>query len=69
MANKYGLAPILLGNRHKMKITVIHPEGNINNNPHLSGFVDLLCESGFDVQVISPIKPQIYQNKPIQRCT
>lgn len=46
-----------------MKITVIHPEGNINNNPHLSGFVDLLCESGFDVQVISPFKPQIYQKQ------
>ena len=28
------------------KVLIIHPEGNINNNPNLSGIVRNLCESG-----------------------
>lgn len=36
------------------QILIIHPEGNINNNPNLSGIVEILCEEGFLVDVASP---------------
>jgi glycosyltransferase involved in cell wall biosynthesis len=31
------------------KILLIHPEGNINNNPNLTGIVEILCENNFEV--------------------
>lgn len=44
-----------------MKILVIHPEGNIHNNPNLSGMVGILCENGHDLEIISPRRPHIFQ--------
>lgn len=37
-----------------VKILVIHPEGNINNNPNLSGIVEILCENNYSVDILSP---------------
>lgn len=37
----------------KQKIAVFQPDGNINNNPNLSGFCNLLAEKGFVVDVWS----------------
>ncbi len=33
-------------------IAIIHPEGNLANNPHLSGLVDLLLERGREVHLL-----------------
>ncbi len=46
------------------KIMIIHPEGNINNNPNLSGIVQLLCEKGYRVDVYSLRFPYIDQGSP-----
>jgi hypothetical protein len=45
------------------KLLIIHPEGNINNNPNLSGIVEILCENGYYVDIIS-FKQPIYQFAP-----
>jgi hypothetical protein len=37
----------------KDNILMIHPEGNIYNNPHLSGLVDILSENGYSVDIFS----------------
>lgn len=46
------------------KIMIIHPEGNINNNPNLTGIVEILCEQGFGVDIYSPRNPSIPQESP-----
>ena len=46
------------------KILIIHPEGNINNNPNLTGIVEILCENGFAVHIFSPKCEGIYQATP-----
>ena len=46
------------------KILIIHPEGNINNNPNLTGMVEILCENGFIVHIYSPKSVGIYQATP-----
>lgn len=38
----------------KKGILIIHPEGNINNNPNLSGIVEILCENDYFVDIVSP---------------
>jgi len=50
----------------KKKILIIHPEGNINNNPNLTGIVELLCESGYRVDIFSPKREGIYQDVNIK---
>lgn len=45
-------------------ILFIHPEGNINNNPNLYGIVEILTEKGYKVDVLSFLKPGIYQQNP-----
>lgn len=32
---------------------ILHPEGNINNNPNLTGIVEILCEQGYEVDIFS----------------
>jgi len=44
-----------------LKILIIHPEGNIHNNSNLVGIVEVLCDSGYTVEVISPRRPEIHQ--------
>jgi glycosyltransferase involved in cell wall biosynthesis len=46
-----------------MKILIIHPEGNIHNNPNLIGIVDILTDAGFTVEVMSPRRPALYQGE------
>ena len=46
------------------KILIIHPEGNINNNPNLTGIVEILCEKNFTVHIYSPKIEGIYQTTP-----
>lgn len=48
------------------KIAIIHPEGNINNNPNLTGIVEILCENDYEVDVYSPKRPEIYQKAPCE---
>jgi glycosyltransferase involved in cell wall biosynthesis len=38
----------------RASILIIHPEGNINNNPNLFGIVEILCEHGYEVDIVSP---------------
>lgn len=47
------------------RILIIHPEGNISNNPNLHGIVELLCENGFTVDVCSNFREDIYQHSPV----
>ena len=44
------------------KILIIHPEGNINNNPNLTGIVEILCENNYIVHIYSPKIERIYQD-------
>jgi len=46
------------------KILIVHPEGNINNNPNLSGIVQILCENGYKVDIYSLRRPNVYQHSP-----
>ena len=50
--------------RMMKRILLIHPEGNINNNPNLSGLAEILCETGFDLHVVSLRIPGMYQQPP-----
>lgn len=45
-------------------IMIIHPEGNINNNPNLKGIVEILCDGGFRVDIYSPRIDNIDQSAP-----
>lgn len=45
------------------RIAVIHPEGNVSNNPNLAGTIEILCEKGFVVDIYT-IKRRFYQVKP-----
>ena len=44
------------------KILIIHPEGNIKNNPNLYYFTKELVNQGFGVIVLSRRRPEIYQD-------
>jgi glycosyltransferase involved in cell wall biosynthesis len=48
----------------KKRILIVHPEGNINNNPNLTGIVEILCENGCEVDIYSPRRDHIYQHFP-----
>ncbi len=37
------------------KIIIIHPEGNLNNNPNLIGIIEILCEQGYQVHYYAPV--------------
>lgn len=41
------------------KILIIHPDGNINDNPNLSEFCNALFSYGFSVDVFSPLQKHI----------
>ena len=45
----------------KVKVLIIHPEGNIKNNPNLYYFTKELVGNGFEVIVYSAYRPEIYQ--------
>ncbi len=45
------------------RILIIHPEGNIHNNPNLLGIVNIICELGYFVDVFSIKRDEIYQRE------
>lgn len=45
-------------------IIIIHPEGNINNNPNLTGIVELLVQEGWSVNIYSPRRSHFKQHSP-----
>ncbi|MEE4216008.1 MAG: hypothetical protein V2I48_00195 [Xanthomonadales bacterium] len=45
------------------QITLIHPEGNFNNNPHLSTVIEMLCESGCHID-IHALRRKCFQGSP-----
>jgi len=45
-------------------ISFIHPEGNFNNNPNLSGILNLLVEAGYSVSIYSQKREEIDQTPP-----
>ena len=47
-------------------ILLIHPEGNINNNPNLFAIVELLCDDGYHVDLFVKRNPIIDQNSYIK---
>lgn len=49
----------------KKRILLIHPEGNINNNPNLHGIVELLAANGYYIDIFSKHFPNINQNVTI----
>lgn len=51
-------------NNSGRKILIVHSEGNVNNNPNLSGLVEILCEHGYAVDIASPRRKQITQRSP-----
>lgn len=50
------------------RILFVHPEGNVNNNPNLSGMVELLCAAGHRVDICSVRKAQHIQQPPCAGC-
>jgi len=46
------------------KILIIHPEGNVMNNPQLHGLVAILCEQGYAVTIASLKRDGVYQQAP-----
>lgn len=45
------------------KILIVHPEGNIKNNPNLFALAKLIVEQGWEVLVYSRKRPEIYQGE------
>lgn len=46
------------------QILIIHPEGNLNNNPNLTGIVEVLCEHGYTVDIYSRKRTHLTQSAP-----
>jgi hypothetical protein len=46
------------------RISIIHPEGNFNNNPNLSGIVSILVEAGYTVTIYAQRREEIDQSPP-----
>jgi len=47
-------------------ILLVHPEGNINNNPNLFAIVELLCDDGYHVDLLVKKNPTIDQSPYIK---
>ena len=47
-------------------ILLVHPEGNINNNPNLFAIVELLCGNGYRVDLLVKRNPTIDQSSYIK---
>ena len=46
-----------------MNLLIIHPEGNIKNNPNLYAFTKILVNEGYNIVIYSLFRPGIYQGK------
>lgn len=49
-------------------IMIIHPEGNLCNNPNLRGLVEILCQHGYQVDIFSQ-KHDFNQISPFRGCS
>lgn len=38
-------------------LLIVHPEGNVNDNPNLAGLVEILCERGYQVDLLLGRRP------------
>lgn len=47
-------------------IAIIHPEGNFNNNPNLSGIISILVEHGNTVEIYCVKRDEVDQSSPNQ---
>ncbi len=50
-------------------ICIIHPEGNINNNPNLLGIVEILSREGFHIDLFSGFNTHLQQKIDINNVT
>jgi len=46
------------------RILILHPEGNINNNPNLLGIVEMISEEGYYIDIFSKVRRNILQICP-----
>jgi glycosyltransferase involved in cell wall biosynthesis len=46
------------------RIMIVHPEGNLTNNPNLTGIVEILCSKGYEVDIYSPRLGHLVQEAP-----
>lgn len=46
------------------KLMFIHPEGNLNNNPNLTAIVEILCESGYEIDYYARKNTGMRQETP-----
>lgn len=49
-----------------MKLLIVHPEGNIKNNPNLYYFCKELVKIGFEIKIFSRYREDIYQGELFQ---
>lgn len=49
-------------------ILIIHPGGNLSNNPNLTAIVKLLYENNFVVDILSVRQPEIFQEAIFENC-
>lgn len=47
---------------HSLKVLIVHPEGNINNNPNLFALAVALSNNGYEVDILSEKHGNKYQN-------
>ena len=46
-----------------MRILIVHPEGNINNNPNLFALTEVLSENGYKIDILSQKYSEKYQSE------
>lgn len=51
------------------KIAIVHPEGNLNNNPNLSGLTEILCEQAYEVHYYCRKSENVSQYPPCAGAT
>ncbi len=52
-----------------MKLLILHPEGNVTNNPHLFGLLELLTARKVAVDIVIPDRPDVAAGSIMPGCT
>jgi O-antigen biosynthesis protein len=52
-----------------MRLLVVHPEGNVTNNPHLYALVGSLVAAGVEVDLLIPDRPDLEAGTLVTGCT
>lgn len=50
------------------RVLILYPEGNFNFNPHLVALIEMLCERGVGVDLLTKKWPEIGQKVPCEGC-